>query len=91
MLVSGASMLIMPLLARGKRRVAIGLGSRALAADARQADVCAYLSAIVLGGLLLNACLVWWWADPAAALIMVPIIAREGLLGWRGEACRDEC
>jgi len=84
-----ASLLVMPLLARAKRRVAVRLHSRALQADSRQTDLCAYLSAILLGGLILNALLGWWWADPAAALIMVPIIAREGVEALRGETCKD--
>jgi divalent metal cation (Fe/Co/Zn/Cd) transporter len=56
-------------------------------ADSRQACFCMYLSAILLGGLLLNALLGWWWADPVAALVMVPIIAKEGVDGIRGKAC----
>jgi len=84
-----AAIIVMPLLARAKRRVAAELGSRALQSDSRQADFCAYLSAILLGGLLLNTLLGWWWADPVAALVMVPIIAREGVQGLRGEACND--
>jgi divalent metal cation (Fe/Co/Zn/Cd) transporter len=67
------------------------LGSRALVADSRQTDLCAYLSAILLGGLLLNALLGWWWADPVAALIMAPIIANEGREAWKGETCDDCC
>lgn len=89
-LITAAAVVVMPLLARAKRRVAITLGSRALQSDSRQADFCAWLSAIVLGGLLLNALVGWWWADPVAALIMVPIIAREGVQGLRGESC-DDC
>ena len=77
----------MPLLAKAKRRVAAGIGSGAMNADSRQADFCTYLSAILLGGLLLNALLGWWWADPVAALVMVPIIAKEGVDGIRGKAC----
>jgi divalent metal cation (Fe/Co/Zn/Cd) transporter len=84
-----ASLVVMPLLARAKRRVAVRLHSRALHSDSRQTDLCAYLSAILLGGLVLNALFGWWWADPIAALIMVPIIAREGLLGLRGDTCED--
>lgn len=84
-----ASLIVMPLLARAKRRVAARLESRALAADARQTDLCAWLSAILLGGLGLNALWGWWWADPAAALLMVPIIAREGVQALRGETCAD--
>ncbi len=72
------SLIVMPLLARAKRRVAARIDSRALHADSRQTDICAYLSAILLGGLLLNALFGWWWADPIAALCMLPIIFREG-------------
>jgi divalent metal cation (Fe/Co/Zn/Cd) transporter len=83
------SLVVMPLLARAKRRVARGLESRALEADSRQTDLCAYLSAILLIGLGLNAVLGWWWADPVAGLAMVPIIGREGLESLRGESCTD--
>jgi divalent metal cation (Fe/Co/Zn/Cd) transporter len=88
-LIAAAAVIVMPLLARAKRRVAAQLSSRALHADSRQADFCMYLSAILLAGLLLQALLGWWWADPAAALLMAPIIAREGVLGVRGQACND--
>jgi divalent metal cation (Fe/Co/Zn/Cd) transporter len=60
-------------------------------ADSRQADFCSYLSAILLSGLLLNALLGWWWMDPAAGLVMVPIIGKEGFEGLRAEACCDRC
>jgi len=83
------SLIVMPLLARAKRRVAADLGSHALVADSRQTDLCAYLSAVLLGGLALNALFGWWWSDPVAALIMVPIIAREGFEAWRGEHCAE--
>jgi divalent metal cation (Fe/Co/Zn/Cd) transporter len=89
-LIAVAAVIVMPLLGRAKRRVATLLGSRALRADSRQADFCAYLSAILLAGLLLHALLGWWWADGAAALVMVPIIAREGVQGLRGRSC-DDC
>lgn len=85
--LAAASLIVMPLLARAKRRVAAGIGSAALSADAKQSELCAWLSGILLGGLLLNALLGWWWADPIAALIMVPIIAREGVQTLRGRAC----
>jgi divalent metal cation (Fe/Co/Zn/Cd) transporter len=88
--LAAVSLVVMPLLARAKRRVASRLGSRALEADSRQTDLCAYLSAILLGGLALNAVAGWWWADPVAALVMVPIIAREGVEALRGETC-DDC
>jgi divalent metal cation (Fe/Co/Zn/Cd) transporter len=87
--LAAASLVVMPLLARAKRRVAAGLGSAALEADARQTDFCLYLSGILLGGLLLNAFLGWWWADPVAGLAMTPIIAREGVRAWRGQLCCD--
>jgi divalent metal cation (Fe/Co/Zn/Cd) transporter len=77
------SVIVMPMLARAKRRVAQGLSSRSLRADARQTSLCAYLSSIALAGVALNAVVGWWWADPIAALIMVPIIAGEGLEGVR--------
>jgi divalent metal cation (Fe/Co/Zn/Cd) transporter len=87
--LSITSLIVMPVLARAKRRSASSLDSRAMRADSRQTDLCAYLSAILLGGLVLNALFDWWWADPVAALIMVPIIAREGAEGLRGEVCED--
>jgi divalent metal cation (Fe/Co/Zn/Cd) transporter len=81
------SLVIMPLLSRAKRRVGSSLGSAAMDADAKQTEFCAYLSAILLGGLILNAMFGLWWADPVAALIMVPIIGNEGVDGIRGEVC----
>jgi divalent metal cation (Fe/Co/Zn/Cd) transporter len=84
------SALVMPVLARAKRRIARALQSRALEADAAQTSLCAYLSVIALAGVGLNAALGWWWADPAAALVMVPIIANEGIGGLKGESCQDE-
>jgi divalent metal cation (Fe/Co/Zn/Cd) transporter len=89
--LAAVSVIVMPLLARSKRKVATALGSAAMRADSRQTDFCTYLSAILLCGLLLNALLGWWWADPIAALIMVPIIANEGLGALRGKPCSDEC
>lgn len=83
------SLVVMPLLSRAKHKIAKGLSSSAMHADAKQTEFCTYLSAILLAGLLLNASLGWWWADPAAALVMVPIIAREGLQGLQGKACTD--
>ena len=89
-LIAVAAVIVMPLLGRAKRQVAAQIHSGALLADARQADFCAWLSAILLAGLLLHALLGWWRADPAAALVMTPIIAREGVQGLRGEKC-DGC
>jgi divalent metal cation (Fe/Co/Zn/Cd) transporter len=85
--VSVLSIALMPLLARAKRVWAEEVGSATLKADARQTDFCAYLAGITLLGLALNATLHWWWVDAAAALIMVPIIAWEGVQALRGKAC----
>ncbi len=83
------ALVVMPLLARSKRRAAGRLNSAALSADSRQSSLCACLSAILLGGLALNAAFSWWWADPVAALVMLPIIIKEGLEALRGEVCTD--
>ena len=56
-------------------------------ADSRQSDICGYLSAILLVGLGANALFGWWWADPVAALAMVPIIGKEGIEALRGQPC----
>lgn len=77
------SVIVMPALAWAKRRVAIRMQSTALEAEAKQTSLCAYLSVIALAGVGLNALFGWWWADPVAALAMVPIIAREGVQGIR--------
>jgi hypothetical protein len=85
------SLVVMPLLSRAKRRVGRAMGSAAMHADAKQTEFCTYLSAILLVGLMLNAFLGWWWSDPLAALIMVPIITKEGIDGVRGRACANCC
>jgi divalent metal cation (Fe/Co/Zn/Cd) transporter len=90
-IIAAVSVVVMPLLANAKRRVADGIGSGAMKADSRQTDFCTYLSAILLGGLLFNALLGWWWADPVAGLVMVPIIGKEGIDGIRGKACCNDC
>jgi len=87
--LAAVSLVIMPLLVREKRKVARAIKSRALIADSKQTELCTYLSAILLGGLLLNALLGWWWADPLAALVMVPIITKEGIEALRGDTCCD--
>jgi len=86
-IIAIVSLVVMPLLAHEKRKVASAIGSGALEADARQTDLCMYLSAILLVGLGLNAVFGWWWADPVAALVMVPIIANEGREALKGETC----
>lgn len=90
-IIAAASLIVMPLLAQAKRQVSAKMSSAAMAADARQADFCMYLSAILLAGLALNALLGLWWTDPVAALIMVPIIAREGINAWKGKTCCASC
>jgi divalent metal cation (Fe/Co/Zn/Cd) transporter len=82
-----ASLVVMPLLSPAKRNVGRAMGSEAMNADAKQTEFCTYLSAVLLGGLLLNAFFGLWWADPVAALIMVPIIGKEGIVGLRGKVC----
>ena len=89
-ILAAASLIVMPLLVRSKRRIATAIRSGALAADAQQTMLCTYLSAILLGGLALNAIFGWWWADPVAALAMLPIIVNEGIEALRGEHC-DDC
>ena len=87
--IAALSLIVMPLLARAKRKVAVKLNSGAMHADSRQTDICAYLSAILLFGLGLNWLFGWWWADPLAGLIMIPIIVREGVQALRGKTCCD--
>jgi divalent metal cation (Fe/Co/Zn/Cd) transporter len=89
--IAAGSLIVMPLLARAKRRVAGQLSSAALTAEARQTEICWYLSLILLCGLLLNAALQWWWADPVAALAMVPLIGYEGVEALRGRTVCAEC
>ena len=81
------SLVSMNVLAHAKRRVAHRISSAAMNADAKQSELCSYLSAILLSGLLLNALLGWWWADPVAGLLMVPIIGKEGFDVLRGKSC----
>jgi divalent metal cation (Fe/Co/Zn/Cd) transporter len=77
----------MPLLARAKRHVGQKLNSSATVSEAGQNMICAYLAVALLIGLLLNAVAGWWWADPAAALVIGAIAAREGIESWRGDSC----
>jgi divalent metal cation (Fe/Co/Zn/Cd) transporter len=86
-----ASLIVMPILATAKRRTGRAMGSRTVVADGNQTKLCAYLSAILLGGLLLNAGVGWWWADPLAALAIAVLAANEGREAWRGEICDDCC
>lgn len=76
--VTATSLVVMPLVSRLQHRMAVRINSIALEADSRETLVCTYLSATALVGLAANAWLGWWWADPAASLVMVYFIAREG-------------
>jgi divalent metal cation (Fe/Co/Zn/Cd) transporter len=80
----------MPLVSWGKLRAASHIGSRALAAEAKETLACSYLSFTLLLGLSANAALGWWWADPVAAMLMVPWLVKEGREGLRGEECRHD-
>ena len=81
----------MPLLARAKRHIGQQLNSSATVKESAQTMLCAYLSIALLIGLLLNALAGWWWADPATALLIAGIAAKEGRASWRGEGCCDAC
>jgi divalent metal cation (Fe/Co/Zn/Cd) transporter len=81
------SLIVMPMLSKAKRRVAATLGGAAMSADARQTELCAYLSAVLLGGLLLNALFGLWWADPVAGLVMAPIIGKAGIEAPQNKTC----
>jgi cation diffusion facilitator family transporter len=87
-IVAALSLLLMPLLGWMKHRTGAALGSKALMADAKETFVCSYLSLTLLAGLVLNAWFGWWWADPVAALVMVPFLLHEG---WEAvEESREE-
>jgi len=88
--LAAASLVVMPLVAWGKLRAAREIGSAALRAEARETLACSYLSFALLLGLAANVAAGWWWADPVAALAMVPWLVREGREGLAGETCADE-
>jgi divalent metal cation (Fe/Co/Zn/Cd) transporter len=85
--IAAASVVVMPLLVWAKRRTGRELGSATVVADSMQTLLCTWLSAAVLAGLLLNAVLGWWWADPVAALVIAVVAVREGREAWRGDDC----
>jgi divalent metal cation (Fe/Co/Zn/Cd) transporter len=89
--LTSVSLVMMPFLARAKRRVAPTLGSRAQEAEADQTRLCAYMSAVVLVGLLANGALGWWWADPLAAIGIATLALVEGVRTWRAESLEDTC
>lgn len=82
-----ASLIVMPLLSRAQRRTGRALGSNAVVADGTQTLLCTYLSAVLLVGLVLNATLGWFWADPLAGLVIAAVAVREGIQAWRGQGC----
>ena len=85
--LAAASLVIMPTLSLAQRHTGRELGSASAVADAKQTLLCTYLSAVLLGGLVLNAVLGWSWADPVAALGIAALAVREGLNAWRGDPC----
>lgn len=89
--LAALSLVVMPGLAIAKRRVGRRMSSRTVVADSGQTMLCSYLSAILLVGLLANATLGWWWADPIAALVIAGLAVREGREAWRGETCCEAC
>jgi cation diffusion facilitator family transporter len=84
--VTAVSLVVMPVLGRAKLRCASAIGSPALRADAYETIACAWLSATALIGLGANALFDWWWADPLAALALIPLIVREGWEGLSGDS-----
>ena len=89
--VTAAALVVMPLLARAKRDLGRAIDSRAMQGDAAESNLCAWLSAVVLVGLVFNAVNHWWWIDPVAALAIVYVATREGLERWKSEALDDCC
>jgi divalent metal cation (Fe/Co/Zn/Cd) transporter len=89
--LAAITLAVMPMLAAAKARVGERLGSSAARSEGRQNLLCAYLSAGLLAGLGANAFLGWWWADPAAALLIAAVALNEGREAWRGEACCEAC
>lgn len=89
--LTAASLIVMPILARRKRHVGVAMGSRSVETDSKQTSACAYLSAVVLVGLLLNLAFGWWWADPVAALGVVVFLIREGKEALTASSVDDCC
>lgn len=81
------SLVVMPALSWAQRRTGRALGSNAVVADSTQTLLCTYMSAVLLVGLVLNATVGWWWADPVAGLLIAAIAVKEGRQAWRGEGC----
>lgn len=91
MVIAATSVIVMPVLARAKKRLGPTLGSQAVVSESRQTELCAWLSAVVLVGLGLNALLGWWWADPVAALGLAGFATFETIRTWRADSLEDTC
>ncbi len=89
--LAAVSVVVMPLLAQAKKRLGPILGSQAVVSESRQTELCAWLSAVVLVGLGLNATLGWWWADPIAALSIAAIAGYETVRTWKADSLEDTC
>ncbi|MGI5212156.1 cation diffusion facilitator family transporter [Plantactinospora sp. CA-290183] len=87
LVLAALSLVVMPLLSAAQRRTGRELGSASAVADSKQTLLCTYLSAVLLVGLALNSLFGWWWADPAAALVIAGVAVKEGREAWRGDAC----
>jgi divalent metal cation (Fe/Co/Zn/Cd) transporter len=85
--LAAVSLVVMPVLSWFERRTARELGSATAVADSKQTLLCAYLSAALLLGLLLNSLFGWAWADSVAALVIAGWAIKEGIEAWRGDAC----
>jgi divalent metal cation (Fe/Co/Zn/Cd) transporter len=85
--ITAFSVIAMPLLSVIERRAGRELGSATAVADSKQTLICAYLSAAVLVGLVLNSAFGWWWVDALAGLVIAAFAVREGVEAWRGDAC----
>ncbi|MGK2882911.1 MAG: cation transporter [Mycobacterium sp.] len=89
--LAAVSLAVMPVLSGLQRRAGRELGSLSAVADSKQTLLCTYLSAVLLIGLVLHSLLGWWWADPAAALIIAVVALREGIQAWHGQYCCTSC
>lgn len=89
--LAALSLVVMPVLARAKRRLAPVVGSRAVQADATQTDLCAWMSAALLLGLVVNGAWGWWWADPVAGVVIASLALHEARVTWQADALEDTC
>ncbi len=85
--LAALSLLVMPIASFVERRTGEALGSASVVADSKQLLLCSYLSAVLLGGLVINSTLGWSWADPVAGLLIAALAVREGRNALRGDVC----